>query len=34
MSNVDYLLAALIMGGVTFGLRALPFIARGRNNFV
>lgn len=29
MSNVDYLLAALIMGGVTFGLRALPFIARG-----
>jgi len=28
MSEFDYLLAALIMGGVTFGLRAFPFIAR------
>lgn len=29
MSNLDYLIAALIMGGVTFGLRAFPFVARG-----
>lgn len=28
MSQLDYLWAALIMGGVTFVLRALPFIAR------
>ena len=29
MSELDYLIAALIMGGVTFGLRAFPFVARG-----
>ncbi|WP_375055921.1 branched-chain amino acid transporter permease [Zobellella sp. DQSA1] len=29
MSELDYLLAALIMGAVTFGLRAFPFVARG-----
>ncbi|GAA3548819.1 branched-chain amino acid transporter permease [Zobellella aerophila] len=29
MSDLDYLLAALIMGLVTFGLRAFPFVARG-----
>ncbi|WP_116475563.1 branched-chain amino acid transporter permease [Zobellella maritima] len=29
MADLDYLLAALIMGGVTFGLRAFPFVARG-----
>ncbi|WP_019935222.1 branched-chain amino acid transporter permease [Oceanimonas smirnovii] len=29
MSDVDYLWAALIMGGVTFTLRAFPFVARG-----
>ncbi|GHA05147.1 branched-chain amino acid transporter permease [Oceanisphaera arctica] len=28
MSELDYLLAALIMGAVTFGLRAFPFVAR------
>ena len=28
MTTTDYLLAALIMGGVTFALRAFPFIAR------
>lgn len=29
MSNLDYLIAALIMAAVTFGLRAFPFVARG-----
>ncbi|MGO1247914.1 MAG: branched-chain amino acid transporter permease [Oceanisphaera sp.] len=29
MSNFDYFISALIMAGVTFGLRAFPFIARG-----
>ncbi|OYD22962.1 branched-chain amino acid transporter permease [Oceanimonas baumannii] len=29
MSDFEYLLAALIMGGVTFSLRAFPFLARG-----
>ena len=29
MTNVDYLIAALIMAAVTFGLRAFPFVARG-----
>lgn len=29
MSGLDYLIAALIMGAVTFGLRAFPFVARG-----
>ncbi|AEY00756.1 branched-chain amino acid transport [Oceanimonas sp. GK1] len=29
MSDVDYLWAALIMAGVTFALRAFPFVARG-----
>ncbi len=29
MSTLEYLRAALVMGGVTFGLRAFPFIARG-----
>ena len=28
MTTLDYLLAALIMGGVTFALRAFPFVAR------
>lgn len=28
MTTTDYLLAALIMGGVTFALRAFPFVAR------
>jgi branched-subunit amino acid transport protein AzlD len=28
MTTPDYLLAALIMGGVTFALRAFPFVAR------
>ncbi|MCC4265414.1 AzlD domain-containing protein [Oceanimonas baumannii] len=29
MSDFDYLQASLIMGGVTFALRAFPFVARG-----
>ena len=29
MTELDYLLAALIMAAVTFGLRAFPFVARG-----
>lgn len=29
MSGLDYLIAALIMAAVTFGLRAFPFVARG-----
>ncbi|MGO4998121.1 branched-chain amino acid transporter permease [Oceanisphaera sp. W20_SRM_FM3] len=29
MSELDYLIAALIMAAVTFGLRAFPFVARG-----
>ncbi|MBM7456658.1 branched-subunit amino acid transport protein AzlD [Oceanisphaera litoralis] len=29
MAELDYLLAALIMAAVTFGLRAFPFVARG-----
>lgn len=29
MSELDYLISALIMAGVTFGLRAFPFVARG-----
>ena len=28
MTTTDYLLAALIMGGVAFALRAFPFVAR------
>jgi len=28
VTTFDYLLAALIMGGVTFALRAFPFVAR------
>ncbi|MFD1008907.1 MULTISPECIES: branched-chain amino acid transporter permease [Oceanisphaera] len=29
MSELDYLISALIMAAVTFGLRAFPFMARG-----
>ncbi|ART83018.1 branched-chain amino acid transport [Oceanisphaera profunda] len=29
MSELDYLISALIMAAVTFGLRAFPFVARG-----
>ncbi|MBO1518328.1 branched-chain amino acid transporter permease [Oceanisphaera pacifica] len=29
MSDLEYLISALIMGAVTFGLRAFPFVARG-----